>query len=269
MQWRELPLSDGNTLSVGVLEPEAARVTLICVHGWTLDHRSFLNQAPLSAQGIRLVIFDRRGFGANTSPPGLDLEMADVHAVVNHFDTPIVGFGVSQGARVLMRYISQHPDRLAAVLLQGGMVDGLPIDSKEIPIERFAGLVQAGQFDTFKREWLSHPLMCDGVPTHQRAEVASLISRYEGRDLLPGVRMPTPCDLTDALREAPAALAVIEADEETPLRRRHAAFLSEQCGATPIPMPGGHLCHFTHAEAFNAKLMGWLDRLGHGADSGQ
>ncbi|MEK9624648.1 MAG: hypothetical protein VW103_08820, partial [Halieaceae bacterium] len=163
----------------------------------------------------------------------------------------------------------QHPDRLAAVLLQGGMVDGLPIDSQEIPIERFAGLVQAGQFDTFKREWLSHPLMCDGVPAHQRAEVASLISRYEGRDLLPGVRMPTPCDLTDDLREAPAALAVIEADEETPLRRRHAAFLAEQCGAMSIPMPGGHLCHFTHAEAFNAKLMAWLDHLGHGANGGQ
>ena len=60
MQWRELQLFDGNTLSVGVIEPEVARVTLICA--WLdADHRSFLNQAPL-VQGIRLV-FDRRGFG--------------------------------------------------------------------------------------------------------------------------------------------------------------------------------------------------------------
>ena len=71
------------------------------------------------------------------------------------------------------------------------------------------------------------------------------------------------------LWETPAALAVIEAEEETPLRRRHAAFLAEQCGAMSIPMPGGHLCHFTHAEAFNAKLMAWLDHLGHGANGGQ
>ena len=125
----------------------------------------------------------------NALPPGLDLEMADLHAVVNHFDTPIVGFGVSQGARV--RRISRTSDRLAAVLPQGGMVDGLPIDSQEIPIERFADLFRLAS-STLKREWLSHPLMCDGVPAHQRAEVASLINRYEGRDLLSGYACQHP-----------------------------------------------------------------------------
>ena len=263
MQWREILAPDGAVLSLGIVEPSAPRITLVCVHGWTLDHRSFRKQIPLCDLGVRLVVFDRRGFGENAAAPGLDLEMDDLNAVIEQFDGPVIGFGVSQGARSLMRHSVCYPDRLAGLVVQGGLVDGLPTDAEEIPVARFSALIQAGDLQTFFCEWLAHPLMGAGVPPSQQEEVADLVSGYKGRDLMPDAIQAEPMDITAALQSASVPLAVIEASEENEVRRRHAVFLAQQCGATAIPMPGGHLCHFTHADVFNARLMKWLTRLGH------
>ena len=94
-----LTLLDGNSLDLFIFGEGEPSATLLCVHGWTLDHRSFTPQLPLSGQGIRPVLFDRRGFGNNHHAPGLDFEMDDLDAIIESLGGPIYGFGVSQGAR--------------------------------------------------------------------------------------------------------------------------------------------------------------------------
>ncbi len=73
------------------------QVTVICLHGWTLDHRSFVKQRALADRGVRLVRYDRRGFGHSGVAPNFQRELEDLDALVSYFDTPVVLYGVSQG----------------------------------------------------------------------------------------------------------------------------------------------------------------------------
>lgn len=269
---KKVPLDDG-VLSVSIWEPDSPILTLVCVHGWTLDRHSFSGQQALVPQGVRLVAFDRRGFGSNKLPPGLDRELADLDQLLVHFPSPVYAFGVSQGARLLLRYAAQTPVTLAGLFLQGGLVDGLPAEINEIPYARYASLLRQGNQSAFSKEWLAHPLMRSGVPAEQLSSVAQLIGGYEGRDLFAAPANAISDDLTGVLPAVFASsglpLWVIEAAHESEARRAHARFLIEKCGARAVPMPGGHLCHFTHAEEMNARLLAALGVIRHGADGGQ
>ena len=269
LRFEEVPLADG-ALPVTLWEPTSPTSTLVCVHGWTLDHRSFSGQAALAERGIRVVAFDRRGFGVNTLPPGLNMELEDLRCLLTHLSGPVYAFGVSQGARLVLRYAAQYPATLDGIILQGGLVDGLPFDATEIPYDYYRELLRAGDRTAFSEAWLAHPLMQMGVPPDKRASVAELISVYEGRDLLESSSDGRSDDLSAVLPEVLSRqklpLWAIVAEQESAARRAHTDFLIEQCGAVAVPMPGGHLCHFTHADTFNARLERSLAVLGHGAN---
>jgi|DEB0MinimDraft_6_1074348.scaffolds.fasta_scaffold31091_1 pimeloyl-ACP methyl ester carboxylesterase len=262
-------LRDGHSLALSIFEKGEPSATLLCVHGWTLDHRSFAPQLPLSGQGFRLVLFDRRGFGDNHLAPGLHFEMDDLDAIIESLDGPIYGFGVSQGARLLLRYATLKPKAFSGLILQGGLVDGLPMQQEELPFERYAALLRSGDRPQFVAEWLDHPLMRSGVPIDKQDAVAELVSGYEGRDLLAGVCGPTQMDLSAVLPGLDIPMLVTEAAHESALRRRHGRFLVEECGADHLAMPGGHLCHFTHPQIFNDGVLNWFARLDHRADCTQ
>jgi len=265
----EVAVADG-LLPVSVWEPVSAQVTLVCVHGWTLDQSSFARQSVLAEWGVRVVSFDRRGFGANDLAPGLHLELDDIQRVIDQFPGPVYAFGVSQGARLLLRFVTRYPGHLAGLIVQGGLVDGLPATADDIPYAHYKALLQNGERKAFANAWLSHPLMRSGVPDDQGAAVADLISNYEGRDLRSVAPAAKPVDLTQALPQAlvasPTSLWVVEAESESSERRAHARFLIEQCGGRAIDMPGGHLCHFTHAAVFNTRVASAIGLSGHGAN---
>ena len=263
VQWRDIPVGIDSTLRLGTECVTGSRAMLLCVHGWSLDHRSFAKQRALSGAGVSVAAFDRRGFGHNALPPGLDRELEDLDAILSALQGPVIGFGVSQGARLLLRYVVTRPDRLAGLVLQGGLVDGLPVDETELPIAHYARLLKAGQRATFAREWLSHPLMSEGVPVDQQQEVATLIAGYHGRDVLAESSDLAALDVAAATAGLSLPMAVVDAEYETPLRRQHAAFLIEERGAARLAMFGGHLCHFTHSEIFNERLLEWLEQSGH------
>jgi len=267
-----IQMNDG-ALSISVYEPISPRLTLLCVHGWTLDGRSFSGQHVLAEQGVRVVTFDRRGFGVNELTPGLDQELEDIDQLLNHLPGPIYAFGVSQGARLLLRYAARPSATLRGLIVQGGLVDGLPTEQNEIPYGRYACMLEAGDYEAFAREWLAHPLMRSGVPSSKLLAVADLIRGYEGRDLRGPAARLVEQDLSGVLPKVFSAegprLWVIEAEQESEIRRAHARFLIKNCGARGVPMPGGHLCHFTHPDAFNERLLTALGVLGHGANRGE
>jgi len=267
---REVFLPDGK-LRLIVWEPVSPNLTLLCLHGWTLDHRSFFGQQELAERGVRVVSFDRRGFGVNYLPPGLERELEDLRLLLEHLPGPVYAYGVSQAARLLLRYAARFPETLAGLFLQGGLVDGLPSEAAEIPYLHYAALLKAGDHRAFSREWLAHPLMRSGVPSSKRAAVASLIDGYAGRDLIESSPSASSEDLTQVLPDLFSVqnlpLWVIEAEHESEARRAHARFLINECGANAIPMPGGHLCHFTHTQEFNSRLLVALGLSGDRANS--
>ena len=90
-----------------------ARQTVVLIHGWPLSHQMWDYQlAELPAHGLRVVAYDRRGFGKSTQTwEGYDYDTFadDLKAVLDELNlqnVTLVGF--SMGGGEVARYMSRH-----------------------------------------------------------------------------------------------------------------------------------------------------------------
>jgi len=90
-----------------------ARPTVVLIHGWPLSHEMWDYQlAELPSHGLRVVAYDRRGFGKSTQTwDGYDYDTLadDLKAVLDELDlqnVTLVGF--SMGGGEVARYMSRH-----------------------------------------------------------------------------------------------------------------------------------------------------------------
>jgi pimeloyl-ACP methyl ester carboxylesterase len=117
-------LSDGVRLHVDVDAPGPAGVTVVLLHGWTLDGRTWHKQvAALRAAlggAVRIVTYDARGHGRSSSTAlrsatlgqlGDDLAQVLAEAAP---DGPVVLAGHSMGGMTVMEYAHRHPAEFAA-----------------------------------------------------------------------------------------------------------------------------------------------------------
>ncbi len=86
---------------------------VVLIHGWPLNSQMWEYQAPvLAASGLRVVAYDRRGFGKSGQPwSGYDYDTLadDLHALLEALDlrdATLVGF--SMGGGEIARYLSRH-----------------------------------------------------------------------------------------------------------------------------------------------------------------
>jgi len=86
---------------------------VVLIHGWPLSGRSWESQvAPLVDAGLRVITYDRRGFGSSSQPWGgydYDTFAADLDALLQHLDlreAALVGF--SMGGGEVARYLSTY-----------------------------------------------------------------------------------------------------------------------------------------------------------------
>ena len=111
---------DGLPLHVeicGPIEPEAAPVTIIFCHGYTLSSDVWYYQCAGLERSARLVFWDQRSHGrSGRSDPDLvsiDQLGADLHEVLMATapgDTPAVLVGHSMGGMTVMALADQHPE---------------------------------------------------------------------------------------------------------------------------------------------------------------
>ncbi|GAB2545679.1 alpha/beta fold hydrolase [Spirosoma aerophilum] len=87
--------------------------TVVLIHGWPLSHEMWDYQlAELPAHNLRVVAYDRRGFGKSSQPWGgydYDTLADDLKAVMDELDlqnVTLVGF--SMGGGEVARYMSRH-----------------------------------------------------------------------------------------------------------------------------------------------------------------
>ncbi|MBG6063840.1 alpha/beta fold hydrolase [Micromonospora ureilytica] len=121
----EVGLPDGVRLNVEATGPTDAQVTVILLHGWTLDGRAWhrqvdaLTAAPFGG-AVRVVAYDARGHGRSSCmalPTATVAQLGDdLAAVIDAVAPtgPVVLVGHSMGGMTIMEYAHRHPTHFAA-----------------------------------------------------------------------------------------------------------------------------------------------------------
>ena len=131
-----LELPDGVRLSVQTWGPATASVTVVLLHGWCLDKRSWYHQveALLARGDVRVVGYDARGHG-RSGPTRLAAATLgqlgdDLAEVLRAYagNGPVVLAGHSMGGMTIMEYAFAHPDdfagRVAGLLFASTTAEG-------------------------------------------------------------------------------------------------------------------------------------------------
>lgn len=161
---------------------------VMLVHGWALDLDMWQTQIELLAHRYRVIAFDRRGFGLSSGAPGIEQDVNDIGRLLHQFDISRVAIvGMSQGARVALRWALKYPEQASCLVLDGPPAEGLsePLGTQEIPMESYRSWIRRGGIDAFRRMWLQHPFMqLHTSRPGARLLLQEIATRYPALDLL-------------------------------------------------------------------------------------
>ncbi len=121
---------------------------LLLLHGNGEDGTYFVNQVANFFDRYRVIAVDTRGHGKSprgTAPFTMEQFAADLHKLMDKLEIQkAIILGFSDGANIAMKFALKYPDRVKALILNGGNLDTKGVKrSIQIPIEigyRFAKL---------------------------------------------------------------------------------------------------------------------------------
>jgi pimeloyl-ACP methyl ester carboxylesterase len=161
---------------------------ILFVHGWAIDLDMWTPQFAALAGRYRLIAFDRRGFGYSSGTAGIDHDLADIEQLLATLGIDSIAIvGMSQGARVALRWAMRFPHRTTCLVLDGPPRDLLAAGRSdgEIGFTGYRKLVRSEGVEAFRRQWLEHPLMrLDTDDVRARTLLRQMVNRYPGHDLL-------------------------------------------------------------------------------------
>jgi pimeloyl-ACP methyl ester carboxylesterase len=160
---------------------------VLLLHGWTLDLDMWAPQFATLASHYQLIAVDRRGFGLSTGTPSIEHDLADIAQLLAKLAVERVAIvGMSQGARVALRWTLRSPEMTTCLVLDGPPRDLLAVGRPdgEIALSAYREVVRSEGIEAFRRQWLEHPLM----RLHTRdagvhALLRQMVGRYPGHDL--------------------------------------------------------------------------------------
>ena len=248
--------------------------TILLVHGWPLDHRIFGPQISYLERLFRVVAFDRRGFGGSEAPPDVHRELDDIDRILGAIGVETAHLlGMSQGARIALRFAVTRPQRIRSLIVQAPAVDGIALDAPEserIPMQEYATLARAGRMEEVRKRWLAHPMMALGAGQarlHRLLE--EIVEGYEGKDLLnySPAGNSFPHDVLERLSRCHRPCLVLTGAQETATRREHARRLLESMPRAReiVFRHSGHLSNLTEAEEYNRQVAAFCASVDGGA----
>jgi pimeloyl-ACP methyl ester carboxylesterase len=256
------------------LEPSGSGSPILLLHGWPLDHRIFEPQIRYLKRFFCVIAFDRRGFGRSEAPPDLRRELDDIERIIEALGLGTVHLlGMSQGARIALRFAVTTPGRIRSLILQAPVIDGIALDQSEserIPMEEFAALARAGRLDEVRRRWLEHPMMALGAGhARLRRRVEEIVLDYQGKDLLDysPASHTFPHDVLERLSRLDRACLILTGAHETATRREHARRLLESIPRAReiVFRHSGHLSNLMDAKAYNRQVAAFCASVDGGA----
>jgi 3-oxoadipate enol-lactonase len=188
---------------------------IMFLHGWALDLDMWQPQRTALTRDHTVVAFDRRGFGLSSGSPDLARETEDVLAVAQALGIQRMTLvGMSQGARVALRFAQRYPQRLAGLILDGPPNFTAAV-VEEVPMAHYCDLVASEGLDAFRAQWQEHPLMRLRNIGMQPL-LREIVARYPGRDLLHPDDVGVTTEPDVAVIETPAL--VINGEHDSPAR---------------------------------------------------
>jgi pimeloyl-ACP methyl ester carboxylesterase len=250
-------------------------VPLILSCGWCTTHENFRPQVePLVKAGARVILWDFRGHGRSEVPESdaaydMSILVADLAAVLDELAPgrrALVG-GLSFGGLLSLHFALAHPGRVAGLLL----IDSGPgFKNPEAAarwmeqVERTAQRLEERGMDAI----LSGRAAATSIGRRPELPAARAAARAIAAQNPLGlarfgrrVAGPAP-SVIDALGQIGApALVVVGAEDEAYLRA--AEVMSAKLPAASLERipQAGHIVNIEQADAFNAAVVGFLEKL--------
>jgi pimeloyl-ACP methyl ester carboxylesterase len=273
-----------STATVGDLEvyyeEHGSGGPLLLIMGLAADSTAWMFQVPDFALHYRTIVFDNRGVGRTSKPPGPYTihQMADDAAglldVLDVRRAHVVG--VSMGGMIAQELALRHPERVRSLVLACTYPepDAEIERNRRFTVERLGGTVTSeGQMQVdFKAinpmDFLQHLLPTVFNPDFIARELPKLIQVFSGalqygfsmEAILGQVAAVMGHKATDRLHEIAVPTLVITGDADRLIPPANSDILAKHIpGATLMRVPGGsHGFNFETPEVFNRAVLDFL-----------
>lgn len=204
---------------------------VVLVHGWALDLDMWQAQFDLLADRYWVIAFDRRGFGRSSGVPAIHRDVHDIDLLLERFGISRAAIvGMSQGARVALRWALKHPEQASCLVLDGPPAEAWPqpLGAREIPIDDYRSHIRRAGIDSFRETWLQHPLMqlrTSSPCAHRR--LREIVARYPASDLLMNELPQEPLLAERDLRRLNVSTLVLSGEYDSAQRRASARRMTQ------------------------------------------
>lgn len=205
---------------------------VVLVHGWALDLDMWQRPMELLADRYQVIAFDRRGFGCSSGVPSIEQDVQDIDRVLDSFAisrTAIVG--MSQGARVALRWALKHLERASCLVLDAPPAEGWlqPLGGREVPIDEYRKRIRHEGIDAFREMWLQHPFMqLHTSETWAHELLRAMVMRYRAADLFEDELSPLPLLSRHDLRRVNVPTLILSGEHDSEQRRAIAHRLAQE-----------------------------------------
>lgn len=252
---------------------------LVLIHGWPLSGAAFdANLAALTEAGIRVITYDRRGFGRSDKPSGgydYDVFAADLDAVMTQLDlSGAIILGFSMGGGEVARYCATYgTSRLAGAILSGSILPALCITEDNpdgaMPLSGFEEIAQScrddhhGFVDQFVTWFFSNE---DGLAVTEEVRAAAVaIARQSNTNAAASSVLAWATDLRADCRRIDVPTLVLHGtgDQNVPLAASSARVSEFVEDAHLVTIEGGtHGMNLSHQSEWEGAVIDFLHGLG-------
>ena len=251
---------------------------VVLIHGWPLSGRSWEQQVPALVEGgLRVVTYDRRGFGASSQPwDGYDYDTfaADVHRLLEHLDlTDVALVGFSMGGGEVARYVGRYgTERVTRAVFAaavppflGRTADNPDGAIDEATLASFHAGIRSDRvafIDGFVTNFFAVRDRTDLVSPPQRDYNVRIASVASPKGTLDCTTAFTRTDFRDDLKAFTIPTLIIhgDADAIVPFENSGARTAAAIPHSQTVLIPDApHGLNLTHADAFNSALLNFLN----------
>jgi 3-oxoadipate enol-lactonase len=244
-------------------EVAGAGPPVVLSHDGLLDSRSWDAQFGVLTADHRVARWDRRGYGRSPRPTAPFSSVEDLAAVVRAVsDTPATLVGCSFGGFFSLQVALDHPRLVAALVLVGPVVTGLPLSEHFLTRGgRPRPALDAPAADQVAYWSETDPWFVAPANTAARQRLRALLTASP-QNLRPPMeleRLPERPALPRLGEIAVPTLIVAGEQDVADVHAHCGAIEAAVPGARRVVLPGsGHVPHLEVPEAFNRVLLGFL-----------